>query len=216
MVSTLIRRAAGVLPSACVVDGSTPKLLPGLIPFRSDTLQARFFELTFFHEFAARPPGTSNHQPARSVHQADTRASDRLWASGYRAYTRRGCRAHMDVLFAIRGDDVVHMPFMKDVVHDVGTRRTDSAFCKRLGLATCLCKAYPAASGDVDFPGRHGGLNDATDEAGSEAKAPQGSRTGVGSRWRVFVASGRRIRSNRTGSGCTVVEHRTRSRNHAQ
>jgi hypothetical protein len=58
--------------------------------------------------------------------------------------------------------------------------------------------------------------NDATDEAGSEAKAPQGSRTGVGSRWRVFVASGRRIRSNRTGSGCTVVEHRTRSRNHAQ
>src|SRR5258705_13880772 len=87
---------------------------------------------------------------------------------------------------------------------------------RRLGLARCLCKAYPAASGDVDFPGRHGGLNDATDEAGFEAKAPQGSRTGVGTRWRVFVASGRRIRSNRTGSGCTVVEHRTGSRNHAQ
>jgi hypothetical protein len=32
-------------------------LLPGLIPFRSDALQARFFALTFFHEFAARPPG---------------------------------------------------------------------------------------------------------------------------------------------------------------
>jgi hypothetical protein len=122
----------------------------------------------------------------------------------------------MDVLFAIGGDDVVHMPFMKDVVHDVGTRRTDSALCKRLGLARCLCKAYPAASGDVAFPGRHGGLNDATDEAGFEAKAPQGSRTGVGTRWRVFVASGRRIRSHRTGSGCTVVEHRTGSRNHAQ
>ena len=50
------------------------------------------------------------------------------WASGSWAYARRGCRAHMDVLFAIGGDDVVHMPFMRDVVHDVGTRRTDSAF----------------------------------------------------------------------------------------
>ena len=138
MVSTLIRRAPGVVPSPCVVDGSTPKLLPGLIPFRSDTLQARFFVLTFFHEFAARPPGTSNASACtRSVHQADARASDRCWASGSWAsswasgswaYARRGCRAHMDVLFAIGGDDVVHMPFMKDVVHDVGTRRTDSAF----------------------------------------------------------------------------------------
>ena len=57
MVSMLIRRVPGVVPSPCVVDGSTPKLLPGLIPFRSDALQARFFALTFFHEFAARPPG---------------------------------------------------------------------------------------------------------------------------------------------------------------
>jgi len=68
------------------------------------------------------------HQPARSVYQADAQASDRCRASGSWAYARRGCRAHMDVLFAIGGDDVVHMPFMRDVVHDVGTRRTDSAF----------------------------------------------------------------------------------------
>ena len=89
--------------------------------------------------------------------------------------------------------------------------------CKRLGLASCLCKAYPAASGDRrTFAGRHGGLDYATDEAGFEAKAPEGSRTGVGSRRRVFVAGGRRIRSNRAGSGYTVVGHRTASRNHPQ
>jgi hypothetical protein len=157
MVSTLIRRAPGVVPSPCVVDGSTPKLLPGLIPFRSDTLQARFFELTFFHEFAARPPGTSNHQPARSVHQADARASDRCrtsgswtsgsWASGSWAYARRGCRAHMDVLFAIGGDDVVHMPFMKDVVHDVGTRRTDSAFLQAARPCKVSMQSLPCRFG---------------------------------------------------------------------
>ena len=37
----------------------------------------------------------------------------------------------------------------------------------------------------------------ATDEASFEAKASEGSRTGVGSRRRVFVAGGRRIRSDR-------------------
>jgi len=59
------------------------------------------------------------------------------------------------------------------------------------------------------FAGRHGGLNYATDEAGFEAKAPEGSRTGVGSRWRVFVAGERRIGGNRRfGDGHAVEGYR--------
>jgi hypothetical protein len=122
----------------------------------------------------------------------------------------------MDVLFAIGGDDVVHMPFMRDVVHDVGTRRTVSAFLQAARPCKVTMQSLPCRFGRRRLSWKAWRTNDATDEAGFEAKAPQGSRTGVGSRWRVFVARGRRIRSNRTGSGCSVVEHRTDARNHAQ
>ena len=51
-----------------------------------------------------------------------------------------------------------------------GTRRID-ARCKRLGLARCLCKAYPAASGGPrTFAGRHGGLDYASAKQASKRK----------------------------------------------
>jgi hypothetical protein len=39
---------------------------------------------------------------------------------------------------------------MTSIVPEFETRRIDARSCKRLGLASCLCKAYPAASGDLE------------------------------------------------------------------
>ena len=122
------------------LDAHSPRTRRGPLPLRCGRehpeVAARADSISIGH--APDRQELQMHQPARSVYQADARASDRCrasgswasgsWASGSWAYARRGCRAHMDVLFAIGGDDVVHMPFMRDVVHDVGTRRTDSAF----------------------------------------------------------------------------------------
>jgi hypothetical protein len=60
----------------------------------------------------------------------------------------------------------------------------------------------------------HGGLN-VTDEAGFKTKAPGGSGTGVGSRWRISVAGGHRI-GERRGRGPTTKGRRNESRHHAQ
>src|SRR5262249_59036823 len=61
-----------------------------------------------------------------------------------------------------------------------------------------------------------GGHDYAADEACFEAKISKGSRTGSGSRRRVVVAGGRRIRRNRcAGRGSTVVGYLPAS-NHSQ
>src|SRR5262245_27629181 len=61
-----------------------------------------------------------------------------------------------------------------------------------------------------------GGLDYAAYEACFEAKISKGSRTGSGSRRRVFVAGGRRIRRNRcAGRGSAVVGYLPAS-NHSQ
>jgi hypothetical protein len=53
----------------------------------------------------------------------------------------------MDVLFAIGGDDVVHMPFMRDVVHDVGTRRTERAFLQAARPCKVPMQSLPCRRG---------------------------------------------------------------------
>jgi hypothetical protein len=118
--------------------------------------------------------------------------------------------------FGREPDNIVHTMFMKSVVawrllfvrSELGAPSVRS--CRRLGLARCECKAYPAASGRPrTCAGIHGGFDYGSDEAGFEAKAPEGCRTGVGSRWRVFVAGERRIGGNRRfGDGHAVEGYR--------
>jgi len=118
--------------------------------------------------------------------------------------------------FGREPDNIVHTMFMKSVVawrllfvrSELGAPSVRS--CRRLGLARCECKAYPAASGRPrTCAGIHGGFDYGSDEAGFEAKAPEGSRAGVGSRWHVFVAGERRIGGNRRfGDGHAVEGYR--------
>ena len=100
---------------------------------------------------------------------------------------------------------------METAVRAVGTRRTGGAFPQAARLARCLCKAYPAASGgDREHMCWYSWRSDyGSDEAGFEAKASEGCRTGVGCRWRVFVAGERRIGGNRRfGDGHAVEGYR--------
>jgi hypothetical protein len=69
------------------------------------------------------------------------------------------------------------------------------------------CKVpYAKRTNDATGVEGMGGVDYAAHEASLEAKASEGSRTDSGSRRRVFVASGRFIRSNRCAGGrCTAV-----------
>jgi hypothetical protein len=88
--------------------------------------------------------------------------------------------------------------------------------------ARSLCKAYEWCYGYVvpsrrTFARRYGGLDYAAEEAGVQANKSEGSRAGAGSRRRVFVADGRRVRGNRrAGTGCTVKGYDIESRLHPQ
>jgi hypothetical protein len=88
--------------------------------------------------------------------------------------------------------------------------------------ARSLCKAYEWCYGygvpsRRTFARRYGGLDYAAEEAGVEANQSEGSRTGAGSRRRVFVADGGRVRGNRrAGTGCTLNGYYIESRHHSQ
>ena len=87
---------------------------------------------------------------------------------------------------------------MESAVRAVGTRRIGDAFlqaarsCKEQVQSLPCCFGRPRTCAGI-----HGGFDYGSDEAGFEAKAPEGSRTGVGSCWRVFVAGEWRIGGNR-------------------
>jgi hypothetical protein len=107
--------------------------------------------------------------------------------------------------FGREPNSIVHTMFMKSVVawrllfvrSEPGAPAARSR--RRPGLARCLCKAYPPASGgDREHMCWYSWRSDyGSDDAGFEAKASEGSCAGVGSRWRVFVAGEWRIGGNR-------------------
>lgn len=88
--------------------------------------------------------------------------------------------------------------------------------------ARTLCKAYEWCYGYAvpsrrTFARRYGGRDHAADEAGVEANESEGSRAGAGSRRRVVVADGWRVRGNRrAGTGCTLSGYDIESRHHSQ
>ena len=114
--------------------------------------------------------------------------------------------------FGREPDNIVHTMFMKSVVawslrfvrSELGAPAVRS--CRRLGLARCECKPYPAASGDREHVLE---FMEDFDYGSDEAEAPERSRPGVGSCWRVFVAGERRIGGNRQfGDGHAVEGYR--------
>jgi hypothetical protein len=98
---------------------------------------------------------------------------------------------------------------IETVVRAVGTRHTAGAFLQaarpcKLGVQSLPCRLGRPRT----CAGIHGGIDYGSDDAGFEAKAPEGSRTGVGSRWRVFFAGERRNGSNpRFGDRHSVEGH---------